>query len=82
MLGVYSAVTDRVFPPEGAKQGGTLSRLLRPIGRYLNESGEVSKAFKREAGSELREAKKEGHDAVRRLLLSRDWASLPNRRPV
>jgi len=78
MLGVYSYLTSRVFPAKRAKKGGTLALLLRPIGRYLGESEEVVQAFKRLAGGELQEAKKEGHDGVRELLLSREWACFPS----
>ena len=79
MLGVYSTLTDRVFPIEEAKEGRTLVLLLRPIKKYLRGStgSRALGAFKKEAGDELRDAKKEGHVAVRKLLLSREWKSLP-----
>jgi len=76
MLGVYSSLTSRVFPGKGAKIDGTLALLFRPIGKYFHESKskKVMLAFTLEAGPELQEAKSEGHNGVRKLLLSREWA--------
>jgi len=76
MLGVYSALTNRIFPLRIAKADGTLVLLLRPIKEYLESFEEVMDKFEREAGGELQAAKDEGRVGVRRLLLSREWASL------
>ncbi|PUU82757.1 hypothetical protein B9Z19DRAFT_1120143 [Tuber borchii] len=76
MLGVYSALTNRVFPVSVAKADGTLALLLNFIKRVLKGFGGVMRRFKKEAGDELRAAKKEGRVAIRSLLLSREWDSL------
>ena len=78
MLGVYSALTNRVFPVRVAKADGTLALLLHFIKRVLKGFGGVMRGFKKEAGDELRAAKKEGRVGIRRLLLSREWDSLSN----
>ena len=75
MLGVYSALTNRVFPIEEVKEGGTLVLLLHHIKLVLVRFEDVIKDFEEEAGDELVEAE-EGRAGVRRLLLSREWACL------
>ncbi|PUU82764.1 hypothetical protein B9Z19DRAFT_966530 [Tuber borchii] len=76
MLGVYSALTNRVFPLEMAKEDGTLILLLHRIRAFLNGFKGLMKDFEKEAGDELQEAEKEGCAGIRRLLLSREWACL------
>ncbi|CUS11181.1 unnamed protein product [Tuber aestivum] len=76
MLGVYSALTNRVFPKELARQGGTLALLLHNIMLYLVGFDYVMREFENEAGDELKTAEEEGRVGVRRLLLSRKWSSL------
>ena len=75
-LGVYSALTNRVFPLEIAKRDGTLVLLLHHIREFLDGFKVLMKNFKKEAGDELQEAEEEGRVGIRRLLLSREWASL------
>ncbi|PWW73511.1 hypothetical protein C7212DRAFT_347014 [Tuber magnatum] len=76
MLGVYSALTNRVFPKEAARENGTLVLLLHRIKLYLQKFDAVMRDFMKEAGDELKEAEEEGRVGIRRLLLSRNWASL------
>ena len=78
MLGVYSALTNRVFPIEEVEEGGTLILLLHHIKLFLVRFEDVIKDFEEEAGDELVEAEEEGRAGVRRLLLSREWDSLSN----
>ena len=81
MLGVYSALTNRVFPIEVANRDGTLVLLLHRIKLFLLRFEDVIKDFEEEAGDELVEAEEEGRAGVRRLLLSREWASLRSLKP-
>jgi len=76
MLGVYSALTNRIFPIQEAKEDGTLALLLRTIRGYLRSFEDVMGAFEEEAGDELLVAEEEGPAGVRRLLLSRKWVCL------
>ena len=76
MLGVYSALTNRVFPIEVVNRDGTLVLLLHRIMLFLERFEDVMERFEEEAGDELPEAEEEGRAGVRRLLLSREWASL------
>ena len=76
MLGVYSALTDRIFPLQIARANGTLVLLLHRIGDFLDVFKGLVKDFKEEAGDELAEAEEEGRVGIRRLLLSRKWACL------
>ena len=76
MLGVYSALTHRVFPSRIAKKGGTLVLLLHHIRAFLDGFKGLMEAFKEEAGDELQEAEEEGRVGIRILLLSREWACL------
>ena len=76
MLGVYSALTDRIFPLQIARANGTLVLLLHRIGGFLDGFKGLIKDFKEEAGDELQEAEEEGRVGIRRLLLSREWACL------
>ncbi|PUU82758.1 hypothetical protein B9Z19DRAFT_1074162 [Tuber borchii] len=76
MLGVYSALTNRVFPIEEVEEDGTLVLLLHRIKLFLTRFEDVMKDFEEEAGDELRGAEEEGRVGVRRLLLSREWACL------
>ena len=76
MLGVYSALTNRVFPIEEVEEGGTLVLLLHRIKLFLVRFEDVIKDFEEEAGDELVEAEEEGRAGVRRLLLSREWVCL------
>ena len=76
MLGVYSALTDRIFPIHKAKKDGTLALLLHHIKEYFSSFEDVMGDFEKEAGDELRVAEKEGPAGVRRLLLSREWVCL------
>ncbi|RPA93926.1 hypothetical protein L873DRAFT_1815275 [Choiromyces venosus 120613-1] len=76
MLGVYSALTNRVFPIEVVDKKGTLVLLLHHIKTYLEKFEYIMEKFEEEAGDELAEAEEEGRVGVRRLLLSREWACL------
>ncbi|KAG0131500.1 hypothetical protein HOY82DRAFT_485191 [Tuber indicum] len=76
MLGVYSALTNRVFPLDAVDRQGTLVLLLQPIKVYLRSFDDVMREFDKEAGYELQEAEEEGRVGIRRLLLSREWDSL------
>jgi len=76
MLGVYSALTYRVFPSHIARVNGTLALLLHHIKAFLNEFKGLMEDFREEAGVELREAEEEGRVGIRALLLSREWACL------
>ena len=76
MLGVYSALMDRVFPLEAVDRKGTLVLLLHRIKLFLAKFEDVMNDFEEEAGDELVEAVGEGRAGVRRLLLSREWACL------
>jgi hypothetical protein len=72
MLGIYSVLSSRVFPGCRARRGGVLV-LLREIRRYFSPFGDILENFEKEAGNDLAVAQPEGPDAVRRLLLSREW---------
>jgi hypothetical protein len=76
MLGVYSALTNRVFPIDVVDRQGTLVLLLQPIKVYLRSFDDVMREFEEEAVDELQEAEEEGRVGIRRLLLSREWDSL------
>ncbi|PUU82762.1 hypothetical protein B9Z19DRAFT_1074171 [Tuber borchii] len=74
LLGVYSALTNRVFPLEIAEKDGTLVLLLHRIRVFWKGFRGLMKDFEEEAGYELQEAEAEGRVGIRRLLLSREWA--------
>jgi len=76
MLGVYSALTTRVFPVSIAKEDGTLVLLLHRIRKFLKGFKLLMRDFREEAGDELEAAEEEGRVAIRTLLLSREWHSL------
>jgi len=76
MLGVYSALTHRIFPLKIAREDGTLVLLLHRIRVFLKGFKCLMEDFKKEAGDGLREAEEEGRVGIRRLLLSREWACL------
>ena len=76
MLGVYSALTNRVFPVQVAKEDGTLALLLHRIRRVLKRFERLMQDFREEAGDELEAAEEEGRVAIRALLLSREWDCL------
>ncbi|PUU82763.1 hypothetical protein B9Z19DRAFT_327540 [Tuber borchii] len=76
LLGVYSALTNRVFPLQIAKEEGTLALLLHRIRVFLKGFRDLVEGFEEEAGYELQEAEEEGRVGIRRLLLSREWACL------
>jgi len=76
MLGVYSALTHRIFPLQIAKEDGTLALLLHRIRVFLKGFKDLVEDFEEEAGDELQEAEEEGRVEIRRLLLSREWACL------
>ncbi|KAG0638355.1 hypothetical protein HOY80DRAFT_888064 [Tuber brumale] len=76
MLGVYSALTNRVFPIQSVDRDGTLVLLLHRIKLFLENFSGVVHKFEEEAGDELQEAEEEGRVGIRRLLLSREWDSL------
>lgn len=77
MLGVYSALTNRVFPVNVAKEDGTLALLLHRIRVFLKGFKELMRDFREEAGDEeLQAAEEEGRVGIRRLLLSREWVCL------
>ena len=76
MLGVYSTLTNRVFPLQIAKEDGTLALLLHRIRVFLKGFKDLAEDFREEAGDELQEAEEEGRVGIRRLLLSREWACL------
>ena len=82
MLGVYSYFTHRVFPCSQARTGATLALLLRVIGQYFGEFRDVLGKFETEGGEELAIAVESGPDAVRELLLSRNWESLEKIRGI
>jgi len=76
MLGVYSALTNRVFPVQIAKEDGMLALLLHRIRVFLKGFKDLVQDFREEAGDELLVAEDEGRVAIRILLLSGQWDSL------
>lgn len=77
MLAVYSALTRRVFSHHHrAKPCGALDLLLCVICHYFDKAKNAEKGHNGEGGEDLSEAVDEGSDAVRELLLTREWESL------
>ena len=77
MLAIYSKCMSRVFPRERANDRGTLILLLRLIKQYFGNFATVFGEFRSEVGAGVvKRAREEGPDAMRKLLLSREWRSL------